>query len=65
MSDLYSELLVKKRTNRKRFHSQIWNDRTDSPGSGRRPFYQSDPSSRCSCVRCCILFCDSADGSGV
>ena len=37
MSDLYSELL-KKRITAKRFHSQIWNDRTDSPGSGCRPF---------------------------
>ena len=82
MSDLYSELLVKKEPTAKdsivkygmivlpglsvrSFHSQIWNDRTDSPGSGCRPFYQSDPSSHCSCVRCCIVFCDSADRSGV
>ena len=31
----------------------------------QRAQWQSDPSSRCSCVRCCIVFCDSADRSGV
>ena len=65
MSDLYSELLVKKRTNSKRFHSQIWNDRTDSPGSGRRPFYQPILLIVAVALGVASYFVISADGSGV
>ena len=64
MSDLYSELLVKKEPTAK--------DSIVKYGmivltvlAVAQAFLSADPSSRCSCVRCCIVFCDSADRSGV